>query len=106
MMLHIIHNYFSLVLTSTAEQARDSSVELTIPSHSAESCAVIPTGDLRAVSTTGESEVFTEHLRHVVYESLSNGLVWVLMFGVSESTAEEKSKLLEKVLNDWRDRDK
>ena len=54
-----ICNYFSLVLTSTAEQARDSSVELTIPSHSAESCAVIPTGDLRAVSTADESEVFT-----------------------------------------------
>ena len=106
-----ICNYFSLALISTAEQARDSNVKLTIPSHSTESCAVIPTGDLRAVSSAnGEREVFTEHHRQVVYECLKHSLYLLLNTGAfTEKSLKEKAEispeLLETVLNNWRDRD-
>merc|ERR1719318_1370592 len=73
---------------------KDSSVKLTIPSHSAESCAVIPTGDLRAVSSAkGEREVFTEHLRHVVYECLKHSLYLLLGTGAfTEKRLKEKAE--------------
>ena len=102
------------MLTSTAAQARDSSVKLTIPSHSAESCAVIPAGDLRAVSTADESEMFTEHLRHIVYERLKMSLFNFFHYTpqndkqlkeITEEIAENGSASLEFILKRWRDKD-
>ena len=106
-----ICNYFSQVFTSTAVQARDSSIEQTTPSHGAESCALIPAGDLGAVSTAGESEALTEHLRHVVYERLKHSMRQFFGQDVPKTDmrlkeiAEKDSESLEWVLTCWRERD-